>query len=233
MTNWLNRILYNILPGRCVLCLSPTKRKLDLCMGCEIDLPFSRYTCWQCRLTLPESQELCGRCLTSPPPFLHCFAAFEYRPPIDKMIAQFKNNQQLAFGRVLSKILARQYLKQHLRYPDVWVPVPLHKDRLKFRGFNQALEIAKVIAYETTTPVIGNACSRVKATDEQKQLSSQQRKRNISGAFVCDTDFQNVHVGIIDDVITTTATVAELSRVLLKQGAADVQVACLARTPFQ
>jgi ComF family protein len=233
MTNWLDRILYNLLPGRCVLCLSPTKRSIDICIGCELDLPFSHYACWQCGLTLPESQELCGQCLVSPPPFSHCFAAFEYRPPMDKMIAQFKNSQQLAFGRVLSKILARQYIKHHLRYPDVWVPVPLHSERLKIRGFNQALEIAQVIAAETATPVIGRACRRIKATDEQKLLSRHARKHNISGAFVCETDFQNAHVGIIDDVVTTTETVAELSRVLVKQGAADVQVVCIARTPHQ
>lgn len=231
MANWLNNIVYKLLPGRCVLCLAPTKRNFDLCLGCERDLPFSQYTCWQCGLTLQTSEEICGRCLMTPPPFTHCFAAFEYRPPMDKLISQFKNNQQLILGRVLSKILARQYLKSHLRYPDVWVPVPLHRERLKLRGFNQAQEIAQVLAVETLTPVNSDGCQRIKATDEQKQLSSQERKRNISGAFVCETDVKNAYVGIVDDVVTTGATVAELSRILIKQGAADVQVVCIARTP--
>lgn len=231
MKNWLNRMLYGLLPGKCILCSAATNRYLDLCLNCETDLPRSPNPCWQCGLTTAEGQEICGSCLIHPPPFSHCFAALEYSPPVDRLIHQFKNQQKIMFGKVLATVLSEQYLRHHMVFPDAWIPVPLHKDRLKHRGFNQALEIAEVLADTTQVPVNPRACRRITDTGDQKSLSAKQRKQNMKNVFTVDFPLNGETIGIIDDVVTTTATVSELTRLLLKHGASDVQIICLARTP--
>ena len=143
MSAWLDRILYGMFPGRCILCKAGTGRHLDLCLACELDLPKITNACWQCGLSNSEGQEICPACLRVPPPFTHCFSAFKYAAPIDRLIHQFKNEQKILIGKVLALVLARMYLDQHLIVPDQWLPVPLHKERLKSRGFNQALEIVR------------------------------------------------------------------------------------------
>ena len=231
MRDWLNRFLYGLLPGKCILCTNPTDRYLDLCKDCENDLPRTDNPCWQCALTVPKGQEICGRCLTAPPPFSHCFAAFEYAAPVDILINQFKNQQNIIVGKVMAKVLARNYLEQHILIPDLWLPVPLHKHRLKSRGFNQASEIAEVLSDATGTPINSRTCRRIHDTNDQKSKTAKQRALNMKNAFVVDEYLNGQTIGIVDDVVTTMSTVAELSRLLLAHGAGEVQVVCLARTP--
>ncbi|HIG39989.1 MAG: ComF family protein [bacterium] len=230
MNDWLNRILYELLPGKCILCLKNTDRLIDLCLDCELDLPRITNPCWQCGLTIPQGQEICGSCLLHPPPFSHCFSAFAYTAPVDRLINQFKNHQKIIVGKVLAQVMCQEYMQRHLVLPDSWLPVPLHKNRLKSRGFNQALEIAEVLADTTHIPVESRIARRIKYTDDQKSLSAKQRARNIKNVFVIDQHLNGRSVGIVDDVVTTASTITELSRLLLDNGATDVQIVCLART---
>ncbi len=231
MSDWLNRILYGLLPGKCILCTTDTDRYLDLCIDCELDLPTIANPCWQCGLNIPRGQEICGSCMLNPPPFSHCFSSFEYSAPIDNLIVKFKNHQQIILGKVLAKVMSQQYLRHHLVFPDSWLPVPLHKSKLKSRGFNQALEIAEVLGDTTNIPVNSRLCRRIRNTEDQKSLTAAQRAANIKNVFVIDQPLNGESVGIVDDVVTTASTVSELSRLLLDHGATEVQVVCLARTP--
>lgn len=231
MNTWLERLQFNLFPGTCILCGANTGRSIDLCKPCEKDLPKIQHPCWQCGLSIPPHQELCGQCLTRPPPFSHCYTAFRYAAPIDILINRFKNQSQLVTGKVLSVVLAKNYLEDHLLIPDIWLPVPLHKDRLKLRGFNQAFEIATFLSDHTQRPIQSRLCRRIKQTADQKKLNSKERATNIKQAFVLDGQLTGESIGIVDDVITTTATVSELARILLKHGAGDIQVVALARTP--
>jgi len=228
MSDWLDRILYGLFPGRCILCTATTDRHLDLCLACERDLPRLSHPCWQCGL--PSEQEICETCRQTMPPFSHCFSAFEYAAPIDMLIHQFKNQHKILTGKVLASVLGRFYVQEHLVLPDQWLPVPLHKQRLKSRGFNQALEIAEVLADMTQIPVHARLCRRIKNTQDQKTLSATQRIRNMKKVFTIDNELDGESIGIVDDVVTTTATVSALSHLLLDHGAGDVQVVCLART---
>ena len=231
MNIWLKKTLYGLLPGRCVLCTGATHRFLDLCVDCESDLPKLDNPCWRCGLTVPIHQDLCAKCIIYPPPFSHCFAALAYGPPVDKLIGQFKNHQKIIIGKILAQLLADAYLKHHLIFPDYWIPVPLHKDRLKSRGFNQALEIAEVVSDNTCIPINSRLCRRIGKNQEQKLLSAKQRTLNTKNVFVLDQALHGETIGIVDDVVTTTSTVSALSHLLLENGAAEVQVICLARTP--
>ena len=225
--------MFHILPGRCLLCDALTNRQRDLCIPCEQDLPWLRSSCRLCAVPVHDHVSICGRCLTEPPPFVSSHAGFTYTWPIDQLIHNFKDHADLAAGRVLSELLVES-LGNSLAYDkqDVIVPVPLHKRKERERGFNQSFEVAARLAKLWRVP-IDKKCKRSKPTSDQKHLSISQRLLNIRDVFCTTGTYQGKHLVIVDDVITTTATVRSLSRVLLDAGAASVKTVCLARTPAE
>jgi ComF family protein len=231
MNSWLNRLLFTLLPGTCIICKAATHRMLDLCGGCQRSLPYSRHACWQCGLEMSLSVDVCSHCLQNPPVFSHCFALLRYEPPVDVLMSQFKTQHRLVVGKVLSILLAKSYLRHHLVLPDCWIPVPLHQRVKRSRGFNQADEIAQILTEFTGVPSCSRFVKRSANSLPQKQLSAAERATNIVGAFQVEANLGGQTVGIVDDVMTTGATASELSQQLLNAGAADVQIVCLARTP--
>jgi ComF family protein len=231
MNYWLNRFFYTLLPGTCMICKASTHRLLDLCAGCQRSLPYNRHACWQCGLQMMRGIDICAACLSKPPNYSHCFSLLNYQPPVDTLMSQFKNHNRLVVGRVLAILLARAYRRRHLLAPDYWIPVPLHKTAARLRGFNQATEIAQILAEFTGVPTLPKAARRIAHGTPQKQLNAEDRIENIKGAFEVDIDLTGLAIGIVDDVVTTGATVSELTNQLLDAGAADIQIVCLARTP--
>jgi ComF family protein len=188
--------------------------------------------CAQCALPLKaadNNERLCGSCLQDPPPFTFVYRFADYAPPLDRLIQQLKFNQKLHFARLLAMLMARDIQQQSLLLPDLLVPVPLHKQRLHERGYNQALEVARVLAAILGLTLDAQSCIRYKATREQTGLQAKQRKTNIKGAFLVKANVQGKHIAIVDDVMTTGSTVTELSHALLKQGAQRVDVWVCAR----
>ncbi|HJN53273.1 MAG: ComF family protein [Pseudomonadales bacterium] len=231
MDRWLQQLLYTLFPGTCVLCDAASHRNLDLCEGCEGDLPRLTDVCLRCSIPLLPAQTLCGRCFGDPPPFERSVALYRYVPPIDQLIIDFKYNRKLLIGKVLGYLLARKLDDLYVdSAPDLLIPVPLHPKRLRDRGFNQALEIADVISDCCRIPIDNRCCRRVKHTDAQRNLSAKQRQRNISNAFRVDREIAARKVAIVDDVVTTGATVTELSKTLLRNGVEEVHVWAVART---
>ena len=164
------------------------------------------------------------------PPLGFFFAGFRYDAPIDRLISIFKTQGQLSHGKVLSELLARYWLGTVPTLPDMFVPVPLHKSRLRQRGFNQALEIAYVLSDHTGLPCRPRICRRVRDTPSQKQLSRRKRLSNLADAFQVETLTQTPHVMIVDDVVTTGATISALAESLLNAGAGQVDVIAIARS---
>jgi ComF family protein len=151
------------------------------------------------------------------------------------LISEFKNGHNLVTGKVMSQVLARRY-KQNIKdrpAPHLLLPVPLHKKRLKLRGFNQAIEISQVIGDICQIPTNTKICTRIKDTQDQKSLTAKERKGNINHAFAVNRDLDGYRIAIIDDVITTGTTVASLAGLLIKRGAISVEVIALARTPLR
>ena len=125
--------------------------------------------------------------------------------------------------------MAEHYAQQDAR-PEVIIPVPLHTGRLRERGFNQALELARPVAARLRIPINIHACARTRGTAAQSDLPAAQRTKNVKGAFELREPLKEVHrVAIIDDVMTTGATVDELARVLIAAGVENVQVWVCAR----
>ena len=212
-------------PQDCVLCGAQASSG-TLCAPCETDLPWlPLQRCSVCALPL-ASGAVCGACVARPPRFDRVEAPFAYRYPLAQLIHALKYGGRLALARTLGEALARTVPRD----VDVIVPMPLARGRLAERGFNQALEIARVVAARTGIPLLRDAVRKVVDTPPQAALPWNERARNVRRAFVCDSDLAGVRIAVVDDVLTTGATLNELARVLRKAGAVSVAGWVVART---
>lgn len=230
-----------LLSGQCLLCAGPPGDSTlpGLCSGCMYDLPFMdrQVRCHSCGLGLHSNGEHCGQCLHQPPSFSRSHIPFSYQYPLDKIIHGFKYRRHLASGELLGKLLA-DYVEHcqespDWQAPDLIIPTPMHWLRRWRRGFNQADLLAGVLAQQLGIPLASKLVRRHKQAPSQQGLSREQRQRNLRNAFTINHPalIAGKRIALVDDVVTTTATARELSRLLRKAGAADVQVWALARTP--
>lgn len=219
-----------LLPSHCLLCGARGQGALSLCVACESDMPRNDACCARCALPLESSAPMCGRCLKREPQWGAAWAPFRYEWPLAQLESRFKFGGDLAAGRTLASMWIASMSPAEL--PRVIVPVPLHRSRLRRRGYNQALELAKPLAKHFGIPLLRDALRRIRSTEAQTELSAMQRRRNVHGAFVADFDGAvPEHAAVLDDVFTTGATLAECVRVLKRAGVARVDVWALARAP--
>jgi ComF family protein len=220
------------LPGTCLLCGSRSGRQQDLCAACTVELPWLERGCALCAMPLTEADSVCGSCLKKPPPQSAARAALLYTWPVNTLIQRFKFDGDQACGRVLGELLAQCIARCDGPLPDVLVPVPLHPDRQRERGFNQAYAFAQMLSRTTGVPVKNNLLTRMRATEEQSGKSAIERRRNLRGAFACHAaQRMPASIAVIDDVMTTGTTLGEIARTLKAAGAREVQTWVLARTP--
>ncbi|AKU10775.1 hypothetical protein AzCIB_0870 [Azoarcus sp. CIB] len=178
---------------------------------------------------IPSGEDLiCGSCQRAQPAFDATIAALPYVFPVDRLVQALKYGRRLALTRFLSGLLEPFTPPQG---PAVVVPMPLHPGRLRERGFNQAAEIARPLARAWGLPFETAAVERVRDTAPQASLPWLERRRNMRGAFRCHSSFDGRTVVVVDDVMTTGATLDELARTLKSHGAARVVNRVVARTP--
>ena len=171
----------------------------------------------------------CGRCLREAPAFDAAIAAFEYRFPLDGLVQRFKFGGDLAVGRWLGERMA--LATGAAERPDVLVAPPLARARLRHRGFNQAIELARVVGAAHGLRVDAFALERVRDTAAQPGLGRRERHANLRDAFRASRRWPGAHVAIVDDVMTTGATAEAMARVLKDAGAQRVSAWIVARTP--
>jgi ComF family protein len=232
--NYLRKIYAWLLPYTCILCSHPSQRHQDLCEPCYQTLPLLKQGCICCAIPLPDSIAglRCGQCLQKTPPFDVTHALYSYELPMTKLILELKFNQALAHAKILGEHLAHAILQswyQTKPLPKIIIPMPLHASRLKERGFNQALEIARPIAQALKLPLNTTHCQRNKSTTPQAMLSATQRQKNVKGAFTVTGNFIGQHIAVIDDVITTGNTITEFCKALKQHGAKQIDVWCCSR----
>ncbi len=218
----------------CPTCLSPTSGP-GLCCGCTADLDVNTTACVQCALpmdtaTCQAGAQRCGRCLANPPAFDRVRTPWLYAFPVNRLIGRFKYRGERVYGRPLAEMLAEQLANTGTCYPDCLLPVPMHAERQRQRGFNQAEEIALWLSDRLTIPVRRNSLTRTRQANPQSALSRRQRQRNLRGAFRVQGSLP-AHVAVVDDVVTTGATIEEIARILKRAGVETVEVWALARTP--
>ena len=212
-------------PQQCMLC---AERGTVLCEACHDDLPGLRAVrCPICAVASVRA-EVCGQCLAHPPRFAKVSVAVSYGFPADALIRRLKYAADLSLADPLAALLADR-AGQEMR-PDCIIPMPLSAQRLRERGFNQSHEIARGLARRLHVQVADAACKRIRHTPPQASLPLDQRRANIRGAFECTMDLDGARVAIVDDVLTSGATLNELARTLLRAGAAEVTGWVLART---
>ena len=213
------------LPQDCLLCAAPAASSL-ICPACEAQLPrLPAALCPVCALPSPAGAP-CGACLKAPPHYDATLAAFAYDFPLDRVIQALKYGSELAAIPFLGNSLADCV---HID-SDLIVPLPLHPARLRQRGFNQALEIARRFAARRYLPLAAAICERTHDSAPQASLPWAERQRNVRGAFLCRVDLAGKRVVAVDDVMTTGATLNEFARTLKHAGAAHVTNLVVART---
>lgn len=220
----------------CLLCLAASDTPYDICSACERELPWLGAHCSICALPLSASGLVCGECLRRPPSFSRVEVPWRYAFPLDGLITRFKHQARWPMGRLLADLLARHLQHAHeegLPRPDLLLPVPLSRARLRERSFNQAEMLADWLATSLALPQQRHWLQRPHDTAHQQDLDAAARKRNLRRAFALNdrAEVRGKHLALVDDVLTTGATAEALARLLLKAGAARVDVYCLARTP--
>jgi ComF family protein len=229
VNNWLSIIQDWFYPPTCLLCGDPGAAGRDLCRPCADSLPYNRTACIRCGLTLPFPQDSeCGRCQRHPPAFHSTCALFRYEEPVRHLIHALKFGARYPCARLLGSLLA-DALSSLEDKPALLIPVPLHPSRYRERGFNQATEIARILSRRLQIPLDVTGCVRVRRTQPQAELAAEERARNIRKAFQIVGKPAVAHVAIVDDVVTTGATVNELARVLRAAGVRRVAVWACAR----
>lgn len=221
-----------LFPGRCLVCGERGAGGRDLCGGCAAALPWNTSACAGCALPLPATSvpQRCGRCLRRPPPQEGTRAAFVYRDALQRLLPRAKFHGDLAATRLLAGLMAEHW--QAAPRPQALVPVPLHRSRLRERGYDQALELARPLARALDIPLRADVLLRQRATFAQSNLSAAQRRRNVRGAFAVRTGIAlPAHVAVFDDVMTTGATAHAAVQALRRAGVARVEVWVCARVP--
>lgn len=226
---WLRRLTADRLWRVCRLCGAQGLDGLDLCAACLADFPFNDHACARCGLPLAIALPACGRCQRQPPPWDRAWAPFRYEWPLAPLETRFKFAADLAAGQLLATLWAGRPPPPEL--PQALIPVPLHRARLRRRGFNQALELARVLARRHRLALCRDGLRRKRATPAQTGLDAAQRRRNLRDAFVRGSRRIRLpaHVALVDDVMTTGATLDACCRVLRASGVPRIDVWVLAR----
>jgi ComF family protein len=231
--HYLKKIENWLLPYTCLLCKKLTRNGQDVCHDCEQLFPLLNQACLSCAYPLTRIFAThCNRCIKTPPPFDRTHALYLYEAPIKQLILELKFKHALMNARILGEILANHiqkkwYLQKSL--PDYIIPVPLHPNRLKERGFNQALEMARPIAKIIKRPIQYKNIHRVKSTFAQATLNAVERHHNMQEAFIIDLDLSHRYIAVIDDVITTGETLLSFCKMLKQAGAQKIDIWCCAR----
>lgn len=216
-----------ILSKQCLLCnLHPGQPWL--CRRCEEDLPHLEHACPHCALPLSQSQP-CGHCLKDPPPWQQITAAFQYEFPINELIGRAKYEHQLHFIPLLADLLLKR-IPPAQQQIELILPVPMSRRKLRQRHVNHAFLLAKQLGKQLDIPVAPNALVKIRETGQQKDLDRRVRQLNLRGSFAVKAQLPS-SVAVVDDVITTGSTLAEITGLLAGHGVQKITAWVVARTP--
>ncbi|NOR43492.1 MAG: ComF family protein [Gammaproteobacteria bacterium] len=238
------KLLSALFPSRCILCrqtvrIAAINPNIEVCRDCYKILPHNDNNCVRCALPLPVdigSQILCGRCIKKTPSYDYSCSVFRYESDIINLIHQLKFGEKISYARSIGEILLASFesdlLEKH-GAPDCIIPVPIHDRRLRGRGYNQSIEIARVMAKKLAIPIAYDAVVKKHSTLAQSGLNAKERQKNIKNAFDVINVENYKHVLIVDDVVTTGSTVNEIAKALKKNGVDRVGVLSIARAPVK
>lgn len=220
-------------PTQCAVCRDWGRERV--CDACRDRFMPAVPRCSRCALRVPEGVQVCGTCAVTPPVQDGAIAAVDYAAPWDLLVTQLKFNEALDLSSSLTALLHHAWQQAGAWRPDLIVPVPLSARRLRERGFNQSWELARRLAATTGCSADGNLLLRIRDTLHQTAFPVDKRASNVKGAFLVEprraAEVRGKTIAIVDDVMTTGATVGEIARTLKQAGAAQVHAWVLSRTP--
>jgi len=228
-----------LMPGTCALCASIGAH--TVCQACRTQFFIETgVRCRCCALPLTTTEKVsvvCRACQTNPPAFDATVVASDYVAPIDQLVLKLKFGASLPLAPLFADLILEALLRRaapDLPLPDCLTAVPLGQSRLRERGFNQSLEIARPLAVALGVPLAPCMLARARETVAQSRLSSSERQRNLRGAFTLlpqkIASVRGAHIGVVDDVMTTGETLNEVAATLKFFGAVRVTNLVFART---
>ncbi|WP_232004057.1 ComF family protein [Legionella jordanis] len=216
------------LPSVCVVCQQYHRNSCAVCQIC-LGL-FSRLTqaCRYCAFPLPDDNfPICGTCSKIKPHFDAAFIAYRFEEPLRTLLHDYKYNSALFLRKVLAKLMLDALPDSGLN-SECLIPVPLHSQRLKDRGFNQSAELCKLLSRHTGIPYHLNLCRKIRPTEAQMTLNIRKRQKNLTNAFAVEARNYK-HITLVDDLLTTGNTVQQISKLFKEQGVEHIDVWCCAR----
>ena len=224
-----SRILDWLFPSTCPKCETHLSFGEDCPSDCGYVDPAPINPCRRCSLEIPFGTERCGECLSTYRHFDKCIAAFRYHGPIRDLVLDLKNSGNRGTLRKLSAALVDQILRNGKTIPEVIIPVPMHRESLKSRGFNQSTMLATAVGKQLKIPVDRKLLVKQRKTPKQAELRLRERKKNLRSAFKLNKSNSYKNVAIIDDVVTSTSTISEICKILKKNGVDYIEVWSIAR----
>jgi len=223
----LARVIDAVLPARCVVCHQPAQTELALCAFCHAELPYNRTRCIHCAQPLTGENLVCGHCQQHPPHYQQAISPLLYKDQARQLILELKFHNKLRNARLLANLFIEQ-LPENER-PELLIPVPLHPKRLRERGYNQALELARELKKLTAIPIDAGSTRRRRYTERQADLTLKDKSGNVKNAFEVVKTPSAHHITIIDDVMTSGHTVNEFARILKQSGVEKIDIWVIAR----
>lgn len=226
---WLSRVSRH-LPSQCAVCHAwPSQPLCEACVS-QFAQPVTR--CQTCALPLPAGMRQCGTCVLTPPPLDQALAAVPYAYPWSGLLVDFKFHRHTGWARGFATLMrSAPWVEPALESADLLIPMPLSRERLRLRGFNQALLLARALE---PAKVAAHLLLRVRDTPPQSSLPRPERLRSVQNAFALDP----LHVGqltgrrvvLLDDVMTSGASLHAAARAVRQAGVAHITTLVLART---
>ena len=217
-------------PGQCAVCRAWPAQ--PVCERCVARFAQPRNRCDRCAIPVPSGIARCGSCLTTPPPLDGCHAAVSYEYPWSALITQYKFGGQAGWARSFATLMrSAPWVEPALEQADIVLPLPLSPQRLAERGFNQSLLLARALAPQKT---VSDLLLRLRHAPAQATLDRRQRLGNVKGAFALDplraAEVRGKRIVLVDDVMTSGASLSSAAEPLAQAGAAAVTALVLART---
>ena len=226
---FISKLIRNALSsGCCAACGHLLDADQTLCETCHQRLETIPDACHACAEPNPLPGSVCPRCLRNPPRWQRTRIPFHYRGLVRDYLIRVKFDEAPNYAQTLTRYGSHAFADLEPG-PEVLLPVPLHRNRLLVRGYNQAEEIARLWSRSTGIPVNTEALQRIRTTMNQSGLSASRRAENVRGAFEYTATEKYRHVAVVDDIVTTGSTVDEITRLLHRHGVEFVEVWALAR----